>query len=125
MGSHQHWRGAHWPCLDCRRRSRTDGGAGRAPDPHRSLREQNLRTQCCRSLAEHPVKKYFDAGLMVTLSTDDPAMFGTSLVKEYELLRREFGFTDEQLRELARNSFEASFLPAEKKLALLKQVDSY
>ena len=85
----------------------------------------NLRTQCCRSLAEHPVKKYFDAGLMVTLSTDDPAMFGTSLVKEYELLRREFGFTDEQLRELARNSFEASFLPAEKKLALLKQVDSY
>ena len=58
----------------------------------------NLRTQCCRSLAEHPVKKYFDAGLMVTLSTDDPAMFGTSLVKEYELLRREFGFTDEQLR---------------------------
>ena len=46
-------------------------------------------------------------------------------MKEYELLRREFGFTDEQLRELARNSFEVSFLPAEKKLALLKQVDSF
>ena len=84
----------------------------------------NLRTQCCRSVAEHPVKKYFDAGLMVTISTDDPAMFGTSLVQEYELLRQDFHFTDEQLRELARNSFEASFLPADEKLALLKQVDA-
>src|SRR5438874_5228964 len=83
----------------------------------------NLRTQCCRSVAEHPVKKYFDAGLMVTISTDDPAMFGTSLVNEYELLRRNFEFTDEQLREVARNSFEASFLPAEKKLQLLQCLD--
>jgi len=69
------------------------------------------------------VKKYFDAGLMVTISTDDPAMFGTSLVNEYELLRRNFEFTDEQLREVARNSFEASFLPAEKKLQLLQCLD--
>ena len=52
-----------------------------------------------------------------------PAMFGTSLVNEYELLRRNFEFTDEQLREVARNSFEASFLPAEKKLQLLQCLD--
>jgi hypothetical protein len=50
---------------------------------------------------------------MLTLNTDDPAMFRTSLVEEYRLVQDTFGFTDEHLRELARNSFEASFLPAE------------
>jgi adenosine deaminase/aminodeoxyfutalosine deaminase len=83
----------------------------------------NLRTGCCRSLREHPVRKMFDEGLMVTISSDDPAMFGTTVAGEYALLQSEFGFTDDELRELARNSFEASFLPAEKKVALLDRLD--
>ena len=84
----------------------------------------NLRTGCCRELADHPVRRYFDQGLMVTLNTDDPAMFRTSLAQEYQLARESFGFTDEHLRELARNSFEASFLPAEKKLNFLNLFDA-
>jgi adenosine deaminase/aminodeoxyfutalosine deaminase len=60
---------------------------------------------------------------MVTLNTDDPAMFQTSLTKEYELAQHEFGFSNEHLRELARNSFEASFLPVEKKLRFLQKID--
>ena len=84
----------------------------------------NLRTGVCKSAAEHPVKSYFDQGLMVTLNTDDPALFGTSLAREYQLAQQTFGFTDEHLRELARNSFEASFLPAEKKLELLSLFDA-
>jgi aminodeoxyfutalosine deaminase len=84
----------------------------------------NLRTGCCRELAEHPVRRYFDQGLMVTLNSDDPAMFHTSLTQEYQLARESFGFTDEHLRELARNSFEASFLPAEKKLNFLNLFDA-
>jgi aminodeoxyfutalosine deaminase len=84
----------------------------------------NLRTGCCRALAEHPVRNYFDQGIMITLNTDDPAMFGTSLAREYQLAQETFGFSDEHLRELARNSFEASFLPAEKKLAFLNLFDS-
>jgi adenosine deaminase/aminodeoxyfutalosine deaminase len=83
----------------------------------------NLRTGVCADIREHPVKKMFDEGLMITLNTDDPAMFQTSLNREYELAGEEFNFSDEHLRELARNSFEASFLPAEKKLAFLKRVD--
>ncbi len=83
----------------------------------------NLRTGASPSLREHPVKKFFDNGLMVTLNTDDPAMFQTSLTHEYELAQEEFGFTEEHLRELARNSFEASFLPVEKKLRFLQQID--
>ena len=84
----------------------------------------NLRTGCCREMSEHPVRNYFDQGLMVTLNSDDPAMFHTSLAREYQLAQEAFGFTDEHLRELARNSFEASFLPAEKKLGFLNLFDA-
>jgi adenosine deaminase/aminodeoxyfutalosine deaminase len=84
----------------------------------------NLRTGCCTAINEHPVRNYFDHGLMISLNTDDPAMFGTSLSREYQLAQDNFGFTDEHLRELARNSFEASFLPAEKKLEFLNLFDA-
>jgi len=84
----------------------------------------NLGTGVCKSVAEHPAKNYFDQGVMITLNTDDPALFGTTLSREYQLAQETFGFTDEHLRELARNSFEASFLPAEKKLELLSLFDA-
>jgi aminodeoxyfutalosine deaminase len=84
----------------------------------------NLRTGCCTKLQDHPIRRYFDQGLMITLNSDDPAMFGSALNQEYELAQKEFGFTDEHLRELARNSFEASFLPAEKKVAFLDLLDA-
>jgi len=84
----------------------------------------NLRTGCCAELAQHPVRRYFDQGLMLTINSDDPAMFRTSLVGEYALVQEAFGFTDEHLRELARNSFEASFLPPEKKIEFLNLFDS-
>jgi adenosine deaminase/aminodeoxyfutalosine deaminase len=84
----------------------------------------NLRTGCCAELAQHPVRRYFDQGLMLTLNSDDPAMFRTSLAEEYALVQQAFGFTDEHLRELARNSFEASFLPPEKKIEFLNLFDA-
>ncbi len=83
----------------------------------------NLRTGCCPKLREHPVKTLFDLGAMITLNSDDPAMFRTSLAREYALAQQEFGFTNEHLRELARNSFEASFLPPEQKVRFLELVD--
>jgi aminodeoxyfutalosine deaminase len=61
---------------------------------------------------------------MVTLNSDDPAMFHASLVDEYALAQQTFAFTDEHLRELARNSFEASFLPPEKKIEFLNLFDT-
>jgi aminodeoxyfutalosine deaminase len=83
----------------------------------------NLRTGCCPTLEEHPVRRYFDAGLMVTLNSDDPAMFQSDLQDEYRLARDSFGFTAEHLRELAANSIEASFLPATRKVNLLRQIE--
>ncbi len=83
----------------------------------------NLRTGCCTRLANHPVRRYFDAGLMTTINSDDPAMFASDLEDEYRLAQAEFAFTDEHLRELAANSIEASFLPAERKVELLRQIE--
>ena len=84
----------------------------------------NLKTGCCPDLAQHPVRRYFDEGLMLTLATDDPALFRTSLIEEYRLVQEAFGFSDEHLREFARNSFEASFLTAEKKVEFLNLFDA-
>ena len=85
----------------------------------------NLRTGSCAALDEHPVKGYFDSGLMVTLNSDDPPMFGSNLLEEYILAYETYGFTLDQMRELAANSIEASFLPPDRKLKLLRQVELY
>jgi adenosine deaminase/aminodeoxyfutalosine deaminase len=84
----------------------------------------NVRTGSCASLPEHPVRRYFDSGLMITLNSDDPTLFGSDLFGEYRLAESEFQFTAEQLRELASNSIEASFLPPDRKVALLRAVEA-
>jgi len=85
----------------------------------------NVKTGCCPSLSEHPVRRYFEEGLMVTLNSDDPPFFGATLLDEFELAHREFEFPLDQMRELAANSIEASFLSPERKLALLGEVERY
>ena len=82
----------------------------------------NLRTRCCATPAQHPLRTFYDCGIMVTLNTDDPAMFETSLCREYQLAQDTFGFSDAQLRELAMNSFRASFLGEDRKRELLLRV---
>ena len=83
----------------------------------------NVKTQCLAHSSEHPLGRYFHQGLMTTINTDDPAMFGVTLNQEYQLAQDLFDFTDDHLREIARNSFEASFLAAEKKVEFLHMVD--
>jgi aminodeoxyfutalosine deaminase len=69
----------------------------------------NVRSGAVASLARHPVRRLFEAGVPIVLNTDDPALFGCTLTSEYELVRREFGFTAEELEQLARNSFKYAF----------------
>jgi adenosine deaminase/aminodeoxyfutalosine deaminase len=82
----------------------------------------NVRTGCVRAIEKHPVKTYFDLGLLITLNTDDPALFETNISREYQIVQDVFGFTDAQLRQLAMNSFQASFLPESKKKEYLADV---
>lgn len=84
----------------------------------------NIRTGCCESYEAHPVRKYFDEGLLITLNTDDPGLFETTLAREYQIAQNFYGFTDEELKQLAMNSFRASFLPEEKKRELLRQFET-
>ena len=69
----------------------------------------NLRTGAVASLAAHPVRRLYDAGVPIILNSDDPALFGCTLTSEYELAAREFGFTEGQLAGLARNAFRYAF----------------
>lgn len=82
----------------------------------------NIKTGCCAALKEHPVRKLFDAGVPVVLNTDDPDMFHTDLVSEYRLAQDVFGLDRSALREIARNSFRASFLPEGRKRELLASI---
>lgn len=75
----------------------------------------NVLTGCCAEVEQHPIRRLFDAGVLVTLNTDDPDMFRTTLTREYQLAQQVFGLSEVELRELAKNSFRASFLPEEKK----------
>jgi adenosine deaminase/aminodeoxyfutalosine deaminase len=84
----------------------------------------NVRTGVCASFSEHPLRRYFDAGLLVTLNSDDPAFFGSDLANEYLLAHTEQGFTRDELRLLASNSIHASFLPDKEKAAWLSRIDS-
>lgn len=85
----------------------------------------NLRTGAVARLDDHPVRAYFDAGLLVTVSTDDPAMFDTTLTGEYALLESALGFRRDELRRVAGNAARASWLPAGEKAALLARIDAH
>jgi aminodeoxyfutalosine deaminase len=84
----------------------------------------NVRTGVCPSFAAHPLRRYFDAGLLVTLNSDDPAFFGSTVANEYLLAHTEQAFTREELRQLAANSIHASFLPIRAKQSWLAQIET-
>jgi len=83
----------------------------------------NVRTGVCPSFADHPLRRYFDAGLLVTLNSDDPAFFGSNVANEYRLAAVEQGFSREELRQLAANSMRASFLPEATKNRWLEKIE--
>jgi adenosine deaminase/aminodeoxyfutalosine deaminase len=70
--------------------------------------------------AEHPVRRMFDAGLLVVINSDDPAMFGTTLNDEYRRLVERHGFTEDEITVLAQNSFQAAFLTEQERQEFLK-----
>jgi adenosine deaminase/aminodeoxyfutalosine deaminase len=82
----------------------------------------NVRTGVCPSFADHPLRRYFDAGLLVTVNSDDPAFFGSDVANEYLLAHTEQGFSRNELRQLAANSISASFLPEPEKNSWLAKI---
>ena len=82
----------------------------------------NVRTRCVPSLSAHPLPSMLEAGLFVTVNSDDPPMFGTSLANEYLVAATELGLTAAELAGLAANAIRASFLDEASKGALLGEI---
>jgi adenosine deaminase len=71
----------------------------------------NVQLNVCSSLDVHPLPALLEAGVKVSLNADDPVIFGCTLLDEYELARREFGFSDATLAEIAATSIRESGAP--------------
>jgi adenosine deaminase len=80
----------------------------------------NVQTHAVANAAAHPVRRYFDAGLNVTLCTDGWLMAGVSLSDEYWLAHTELGFTRDQIDQMILNGFAGAFLPWPERRALLE-----
>ncbi len=79
----------------------------------------NLRTGVVPSLRDHPVRDYSERGLVVTVNSDDPSMFGNSLAQEYRCLETELHFSRDEIREFVLQAIRASWLPDERKGPLI------
>ncbi|MET7705645.1 adenosine deaminase [Micromonospora sp. NPDC005413] len=85
----------------------------------------NVRTRAVATLDEHPLPQLVEAGLLVTINSDDPPMFGTTLNDEYAVAARLLGMGPEGLAGLARNAVTASFLDAAGKQRITAEIDAY
>jgi adenosine deaminase len=108
--------------------------AARQPVLQRRLRELGVTVDACPTsnaitgawdrATPHPVKEFMQAGVQVTLSSDDPGFFACSLLDEYQGLA-ESGFSKVQLAQLARTSISASFASEKEKRTWLDELDAY
>ena len=85
----------------------------------------NLRLQVIDAIEHCPVKRAMDAGLLVTVNSDDPSYFGGYINENYEAVRNGLGLSDADIVQLAKNSISASFLTDEQKRQHLTAIDNY
>ncbi len=126
-----------YEALDILKVYRIDHGNAAMLDPtliERLVREQMPLTVCPLSntrlcvvddMKNHPLPQMLDAGLMVTINSDDPAYFGGYLNENYEAVSDLLDNAPAQLARLARNSFDASFLEDSRRKLLISEVDDY
>lgn len=84
----------------------------------------NVQTRATTAYETHPLRRYFDAGLQVSINTDNRLMSGTDLVKEYGLAAKHLDFSFEELMRLARQGFTNAFLPPGERDALVARMDT-
>ena len=85
----------------------------------------NVATRAVRSLEEHPIRVFRDAGVVVTVNSDDPPMFGTTLNREYEIAADLLDLDEAGVAELARAAVRVSFAEADIKARILGEIDVY
>ena len=85
----------------------------------------NIATRAVDVLENHPIKQMHDAGVLVTVNSDDPPMFNTTLNREYEIAADLLDLGPAGVADLAKNAVRASFMPAADKAALSAEIDAY
>ncbi|MFH2105739.1 MAG: adenosine deaminase [Candidatus Micrarchaeota archaeon] len=83
----------------------------------------NLKLRVVKDLKQHPLRKMIERGLTVTINSDDPAYFGGYVNENYLALNKAIGLTKGELHQLAKNSFEASFLSEKEKREIAGKVE--
>ncbi|MBN0047848.1 adenosine deaminase [Streptomyces actuosus] len=126
-----------WDALTHLRAERIGHGTSSAQDPqllaHLAERRiplevcptSNIATRAVATLDEHPISTFVEAGVTVTINSDDPPMFGTDLNTEYAVAARLLGLDARGLADLAKNAVEASFLDASGKARIVAEIDTY
>jgi aminodeoxyfutalosine deaminase len=123
-----------WSAVRDLRAERIGHGTSCAEDPalldHLALKgiplevcpTSNVRTRQVTSIDTHPVRRMLDAGVVVTLNTDDPPFFGATLEGEYLAVAAALGLGHADVARLAENAVLASFLPNQRKTSLLEGI---
>jgi adenine deaminase len=126
-----------WQALDLLKAERIDHGVRALADPslvQHLAKEQialtvcplsNVRLGVFPSIGQHNLKRLLDAGLLVTINSDDPAYFGGYVSDNYVAAQEALDLSRKDIERLAANSFKASFLPTEAKRILLDELESY
>ena len=83
----------------------------------------NIATRAVDTLENHPIRQLYDAGVFVTVNSDDPPMFGTTLNREYEIAARLLDLDETGIADLAKNAVQATFLTDQEKTALGDEID--
>lgn len=84
----------------------------------------NVRTGVVANINQHPIRQFYDQGLLVSVNTDDPKMFNTSLVKEYTLLIEKLGFSLDDIVALIKNGIQSAWCDDQRKSELITALES-
>jgi len=84
----------------------------------------NIATRAVASLDEHPLRTFVDAGVVVTINSDDPPMFGTTLNQEYAIAADLLGLDEQGVADLARTAVQVSFAPEDVKARIREEIDA-
>ena len=85
----------------------------------------NIATRAVATLEEHPIRAFRDAGVTVTVNSDDPPMFGTTLNREYEIAAHLLDLDEDGVAELARTAVRASFAPDDVGARIVAEIDAH
>jgi aminodeoxyfutalosine deaminase len=84
----------------------------------------NIATRAVATLDEHPLRAFREAGVLVTINSDDPPMFGTTLNREYEIAADLLDLDESGVADLARTAVQVSFAPDDVKARILAEIDA-